>query len=154
MAHEFVQKWRPKPENKSRQNYGTNRNRSRGSFNANDMHEDVEYVIQQIEAYQCDLTWDYADWINLGFSFAHEFGEAGRDYFQRISRFYPKYDSRECDRQYDQCLKGRRSGRTIASFFYYAKQAGIEIPKKNSISLSAEIYGSNTTRNTKNNTTQ
>ncbi len=97
-------------------------------------YEDVEYVIQQIEAYQCDLTQYYADWINLGFSFAHEFGEAGRDYFHRISRFYLKYDVRECDRQYDQCLKGRRTGRTIASFFYYARMAGMEIQVRNKIS--------------------
>lgn len=134
IAHEFVQKWQPKTENKSRQHYHPNIRRSRGSFKENDRQEDVEFVIKQIEAFQCDLTQDYADWINLGFSFAHEFDEAGREYFHRISRFYPKYDFRECDRQYDQCLKGRRSGRTIRTFFYMAKRAGMKIPKRNRIS--------------------
>ena len=94
-------------------------------------YEDVEYVVRQIEAFQLDLTTPYKYWVDLGFSFSNEFGETGREFFHRISRFNPGYDYRECDRQYDHCLKGRRAGRTIGSFFYYARQAGMKIPVRN-----------------------
>lgn len=87
----------------------------------------IEDIIKEIEIYQIDLTSNLRDWVKLGFAFASEFNEAGRKYFHRISRFYPGYNSDECDKQFDKCLKGERTGATIKSFFYAAKKAGIQI---------------------------
>lgn len=91
---------------------------------------DVELIIQQIEANQIDIANAYSDWRNIGFAFADEFGESGREYFHRISRFYSDYSAPECDRQFDNCLKAKGQGVSLKTFFYHAKQAGIAIKKE------------------------
>lgn len=88
---------------------------------------EVEETIQQIEKNQIDIAPKYIDWRNIGFTFADEFAESGRELFHRISKFYPEYEKTECDIQYDKCLLSFGSGITIATFFHMAKQAGIEI---------------------------
>lgn len=94
--------------------------------------EDVEKIILSLEAKQLDITSTYGDWINIGFAFADAFGEAGRNLFHRVSKFHPEYSTPDCNKQYDSCLKSKGSGVSLKSFFYMAKQAGIEIqaPKK------------------------
>lgn len=87
--------------------------------------DEVEAVLDQIEKLQLDITSTYESWINIGFAFAEEFGEMGRDYFHRCSRFHSQYKYEECDKQYNQCLKSKGSGVTIKSFFYNAKNAGL-----------------------------
>ena len=88
---------------------------------------DVEAILQRIESSQTDITASYSDWRDLGFSFADEFGESGRDYFHRVSRFYPGYSYKDCDKQFDKCLKANGHGVTIKTFFHLSKYAGIEI---------------------------
>ncbi len=85
---------------------------------------DVEHVLQQIERDGRDLTGSYASWVKLAFALQGEFGQAGEEFFHRISRFHPDYDPKECSRKYRQCAGG---GVGIASFFWIAKQAGYEI---------------------------
>lgn len=89
--------------------------------------DDVETVTQRIEAAGIDITADYGDWVNLGFALTEEYGENGRDYFHRLSRFYPDYDEAECDRQYDKCLRSHGTGVTIRTFFQLAKDHGISV---------------------------
>jgi len=92
--------------------------------------DDVESVINQLEAHRIDITGDYYDWLSIAFALAHEFGEAGRGYFHRVSRFHPGYRQSETDQQYSECLKRNRSGKTIRSFFWMAAQYGVK-PVKN-----------------------
>jgi len=88
----------------------------------------VEVILRRIENSQIDLTCSYADWLKLGFAFAAEYGEAGRGYFHRISRFYPGYDPGKCDEQFSRCLKHCRPGSSgIKTFFAAARDAGINI---------------------------
>ena len=96
---------------------------------SNSNESEVETIIQQIEANQIDIATAYSDWRNIGFAFADEFGESGRDYFHRISRFYSDYSASECDRQFDNCLKAKGQGVSLKTFFYHAKQAGVQISK-------------------------
>jgi len=91
------------------------------------VQHDVEIVVRRIEASQIDLTMNYEDWIKLGFAFASEFGEAGRSYFHRVSRFWSGYDIEDCNRQFDKCLKGQKSGVTIKTFFAAARDAGVNV---------------------------
>lgn len=88
---------------------------------------DVEIILQRLELSHTDITANYADWRDIGFAFADEFGEAGRDYFQRVSSYYPSYSQSNCDKQYDNCLKSSGHGVTIKSFFHLAQQAGINL---------------------------
>lgn len=89
--------------------------------------DEVEQIIQEIESKQIDITSSYEDWRNIGFVFADEFGENGREYFHRVSKFYQDYNSKDCDQQFDQCLKSNGSGLTIKTFFYKVKNLGISI---------------------------
>jgi len=97
-----------------------------------DLRDDFKLVLSRIESSQTDITASYADWRDIGFAFADEFGEGGRDYFHRISRFYPGYSPTGCDKQYDNCLKSTGHGITIKTVFHLAKQAGINISPGNS----------------------
>jgi hypothetical protein len=91
------------------------------------VNEEVETVIGRIEALHIDITAVYRNWLDLGFAFSEEFGERGREYFHRVSRFYPQYSYKEADRQFDACLKSRGGGVTIKSFFHLAHIAGVDI---------------------------
>ncbi|MBX2935309.1 MAG: DUF3987 domain-containing protein [Ferruginibacter sp.] len=103
-------------------------------------NEQIEQVIQEIEARNIDIASAYADWRDIGFAFADAFGESGRDYFHRISCFYPDYTVADCNSQYDNCLKASGTGITLATFFYHAKQAGIKLlPKASKEDIPPEV---------------
>ena len=89
--------------------------------------DDFETVTRRIEEAAIDITGGYAQWRDIGFALAEGKGEAGRDLFHRISRFYPAYDHAEADRQYTACLSAHGTGIGPATFFQYAKQYGINI---------------------------
>lgn len=95
------------------------------NFNTNTQLAEVERIIKEIEANRIDITSDYSVWINIGFAFADEFGETGRELFHRISQFYPDYSIQNCDKQFNNCLKAKGQGISLKTFFYHAKQAGI-----------------------------
>ena len=42
-------------------------------------------------------------------------------FFDRLSQMNADYDSRECNRLYDNCMKGNKGGITIATFFQMAR---------------------------------
>jgi hypothetical protein len=85
--------------------------------------DDIENIVSRIESNSIDITTAYADWRDIGFAFLSELGEQGREYFHRVSRFYPDYSPAECDKQYDNYLKSGGSGITIKTFFQKAKKA-------------------------------
>jgi predicted P-loop ATPase len=96
---------------------------------------DLDFVLRQIREKGIDLTAPtatqngYQRWLNIGFAFAHKYGEGGRDYFHAVSSMSPLYDYGQCQRQYNSILKHKGSGNqiTIATFFAYCKEAGIEL---------------------------
>lgn len=101
------------------------------SGEGSEVKPDLETIISRIEAAQTDITANYADWRDIGFALADELGEAGRDYYHRISRFYSSYSPTDCNKQYDNCLKAKGHGVTLKTFFHLAKQAGINISLSN-----------------------
>jgi hypothetical protein len=93
--------------------------------------DDVEAIISRIETKGTDIAPNYSDWRDIGFAFATSFGEQGRSFFHRVSKFYPGYSENECNKQYDNCLKSTGSGITLNTFFHLAKNAGIAIRTSN-----------------------
>lgn len=93
--------------------------------------DQIRLVVERIVEAKVDITINYKRWLNIGFGFSLEMGEAGRELFHQVSQYYPGYKHEECDKQYDNCLKrlqtGGKEGITIASFFKYAKDANISI---------------------------
>jgi hypothetical protein len=86
---------------------------------------DFDLIIQEITNRKIDITGGYKEWLNIGFAISDKFGEGGRNYFHNISQFSSTYSSKITDKQYTNCLKARKSGITIATFYYYAKNAGV-----------------------------
>ena len=92
-----------------------------------DLAPEIDNVVQEIEANDVDIAPDYGTWVNIGFALADGLGEQGRDFFHRVSRLHPDYTPVTADKQFTNCLNGRGSGVTVATFFHYAAQAGIEL---------------------------
>ena len=83
--------------------------------------EMVESLVRGIEQVGVDITGDYHQWMRIGFALASAFGEEGRGFYHRVSRFYVGYSNRDCNRQYDRCLKSGRGGVGLGTFMYLAK---------------------------------
>jgi len=95
----------------------------------NMVEDDIEKLVSRIESRRIDLTAKYDDWIKIGFALIDAIGEEGRSLFHRLSQFYPRYNQKDCDEQYDKCLKSKNSGITIATLYYLARDSGIEISR-------------------------
>ena len=104
---------------------------------------DIEMITSRIEEDRVDITSSYANWRDLGFALSDALGEAGRDYFHRLSRFHPEYNAVEADRQYDRCLKAGGHGITIKTFYQLAKAHGISLVTR---SMSVRERGSSVRR--------
>lgn len=102
----------------------------------NKVEDDVECVVRKIEQRAIDIAPNYKDWMELGFALVDGLGENGREYYHRISKFYPTYQREETDKQYTHCLQSKGQGITIRSFFHLANQAGIPLAPFNKEHLS------------------
>lgn len=94
--------------------------------------DQIRTVANRIVEMNIDITEGYKKWLNIAFGFSQELGEEGRSIFHDISRLNAGYKYEECDKLYFNCIKRlhdttNHSGITIASFFKYAKEAGIDI---------------------------
>ena len=94
--------------------------------------EQIRTVTSRIVEMGIDITAGYNRWRNIAFGISLEMGEEGRSFFHDISRFNADYNHKECDKLYDDCIKrlnsnSNHSGISIASFFGYAKEAGVNI---------------------------
>jgi hypothetical protein len=103
---------------------------SQKSFQSFSSNNDIEEITKRIEAAATDIAPNYADWRDLGFALADALGESGRNYYHRLSRFYPKYNQTETDKQFDKCLKSNGNGVSIKTLYHLAKSAGIDVSVK------------------------
>ena len=87
-------------------------------------------AVEDIERAGIDITSDRTDWRDIGFALS-TLGEAGRDLFHRVSRFYPNYDPQETDGQFDSFLRGTGQGITLNSLFKIAKNHNVPLRSSN-----------------------
>lgn len=92
---------------------------------------DFDAMIKQMDDKGLNLCEDYSDWVRICYALISEMQEQGRDHFHTLSSHSSKYNSLDCDSQFDACLKnhsiskGKKS--TIGTIYYHAKQNGIDI---------------------------
>jgi len=91
------------------------------------LQNDIEKLISIIDERRVYITNDYDTWLKIGFAIESEFGESGRSYYHDISKYSEFYNSKECNSQYDKCVKNNSSGITIKTLFHFASLAGIKI---------------------------
>lgn len=87
----------------------------------------IERYVLEIEARGVDITDDYRDWVNIGFALG-EMGESGRDYFHRVSMFSGKYDPRQADKQFTNCLRDRNGSVGLSAFLNICHKHRVGIP--------------------------
>ena len=78
----------------------------------------LKTAVHRIEQLGIDVTTHYHDWYRIGMALASHYGEAGRDYYHRISRFYPRYTPLETNQQYDRCLRYNTHRIRLGTLFY------------------------------------
>ncbi len=99
---------------------------------SNNENQKIELLIERIEREQKDITSSYNHWISIGGSLANVFGESGREYFHRISQYYPGYDAREVNRQYSRSLKNP-PGFGLGVIFSIAKKNNLLLKSPNTV---------------------
>lgn len=91
--------------------------------------ERLNNLLSAIECTHTDITANTADWLTIGSALANEYGEAGREYFHRLSKNYvngrKRYHASECNRVYTSLLRGKRKQYGIAIVFHIAKKFNI-----------------------------
>jgi hypothetical protein len=92
---------------------------------------DFDAMIKQMDEKGINLCEDYSDWLSICYALIQEFQEQGREYFHTLSSHSSKYNSIDCDSQFDACLKNHSESKskksTIGTIYYHAKQNGIDI---------------------------
>lgn len=104
-----------------------------------DLQQEIELLTKEIENRAIDIAPNYHSWRDLGFALADALGENGRDYYHRLSRFYPNYSYEETDKQFTACLKAHGHGITSKTIFHLAKQAGITINSRSNSPFPAPV---------------
>lgn len=72
---------------------------------------------------------DYDRYTKIGFAIGSQFGMQGLDYFKAICQSGSKYDPKNIEKHYKNFCKPGKI--TIATFYHYVKEAGIEIYSDN-----------------------
>jgi len=90
-------------------------------------NDDLELIVKRIESASIDIAPNYADWRDLGFALADALDESGRNYYHRLSRFYPSYSQSETDKQYSAYLASHGHSVTIKTLYLLAKSAGVSV---------------------------
>lgn len=96
------------------------------------VNTDFDMIVKSIYDRGLNLTEDYSDWIRVCYALVSEFGDSnqGREHFDTLSRNSSKYNSEDCRRQYDACLRTHNEGKantsTINYIYWLARQNGIE----------------------------
>ena len=92
---------------------------------------DFDAIIDQMDKKGLNLCEDYSEWIRICYALVSEFQEQGREYFHTLSSHSSKYNSLDCDAQFDACLKNHSESKTkkssIGTIYFHAKQNAIDV---------------------------
>lgn len=110
------------------------------SLNLSTTEQDVliEQLLANIEKNKLDLSYSYENWIKIGYAISGAFGEGGREYFHRISKFHPEYNPKECDKQYTQLNRRNTGSISLGTLVYLAKQNNIELSYSSDVQANTE----------------
>lgn len=90
---------------------------------------DIEHLVLvagRIAQSGIDITSVFDDWVRITFACA-SLGEAAREPYHDICRFYPRYTRKECDQKFDNCLRTGRGDITLGTLMELAKRNGIDV---------------------------
>ena len=92
-----------------------------------DDREKILAVGQELLAMDANIAESYSDWLRLGFALADGLGSEGRDLYHQLSAQSQKYNETRCEKQWQECLAKGNGRTTIKTFYFMAKQAGVDL---------------------------
>lgn len=93
-------------------------------------NSDFDNVLEQIKQRSIDLCKDdYHRYLRIGFAIYDKFGSSGLQHFDFICSFGSKYNYKDVEKHYKAFSKDGKT--TIATFYHYCKEEGIEIYTQN-----------------------
>jgi hypothetical protein len=89
---------------------------------------DFDFILEQIKERHIDLcNEDYHTYIRVGLSLFDKFGISGEETFHFICQFGNKYNREKCAKDWKGLCKNSTGKVKIGTFYYYCKQANIQI---------------------------
>ena len=89
---------------------------------------DFDNILDQIKERQVDLcNEDYHTYIRIGLALYDKFGVSGEEYFHFICNYGAKYDQKRAQKDWLGLCKNSTGKVKIGTFYYYCKQANINI---------------------------
>lgn len=97
----------------------------RKSFSGGD-NDDRRFslLLDKLDDTGVDITSNRQDWVKIGIAIAGRYGDSGLSYFDRISKYHPKYNQKEIYHQYKSFLRSR-AGVSMSTIFWLAKGCGV-----------------------------
>lgn len=93
-------------------------------------NSDFDNVLDQIKSRSIDLCKDdYFRYLRIGFAIFNKFGASGLQHFDFICSFGSKYNYKDVEKHYKNFSKDGQT--TIATFYHYCKEEGVEIYSQN-----------------------
>ena len=92
-----------------------------------DEREKIMAVGQELLKMGANIADSYSDWLRLGFALADGLGSEGRDLFHKLSAASAKYREVDCEKKWQQCLAKGNGRTTVKTFYFMAKQAGVDL---------------------------
>lgn len=90
--------------------------------------DDFDNILRQIQEGGIDLCQeDYFRYVRIGMSIADKFGFSGADKFHFICSMGGKYNKKRAEHDYNGFVKNNQHKCSIGTFYYYCKEAGIDI---------------------------
>lgn len=86
--------------------------------------ERVEKLVVKCETEGINITSNYEDWVKIGMALFSEFGEAGEEWFHRLSQLDDRYNMTAVTKKYKAAAKGEKV--SIGSLFYIANQYNVK----------------------------
>lgn len=100
---------------------------------ASSTEEAVRKCVEEIERKSLDITSIYGEWADIAAALYNGLGEVGKQYFQRVSAFYPNANPKEIDLKWAQNKKRQQIG--IGTFFHLCERHGIIFKQSPSLPL-------------------
>jgi hypothetical protein len=74
-----------------------------------------------------NIAESYDDYLHLGFALANGLGDDGHDLYHQLCAQSGKYNQKDCEKKWQECLSKQDGRTTIASFYKMAQQAGVDL---------------------------
>lgn len=89
---------------------------------------DFDHILEQIKERGIDLCQEsYHRYFNIGLALFDKFGSSGEDTFHFICQFGNKYKREDATKKWNNICKSSQGKVKIGTFYYYCKDAGIDI---------------------------